>query len=385
MQKQPDGSAATELPALTPLRGVAALWVVLYHYTFQCLPTLNSAAYTHLVQKGYLAVDMFFLLSGFVLTHVYHDAFDVADRRNYWKFISARIARLYPLHLFVLLIFVATAIVFRLVEYAVAGRAEPLPIEGPQSLLALAANLLMLQGLHARELSWNYPAWSISVEFLAYLAFPFTLPAIWRARPARQIALALALFGALCLLAYLTRGNFNQWDGPLTLLRCLPEFVLGTLLYSAFRRGACAQTLSSDAVALSLLAGVLLLLHLGAPDIMVVAMFAVLILALVCNAGYLARSLNVRPLIWLGTISYSLYLIHGLVQHLAPMFVQQGLGLPSSKELPVTGALALAAGMVVISLITGTITYHSVEVTGRRYLRRCLGMWRPIRATKPAC
>ncbi len=380
MRIQPNNTAGTELPALTPLRGVAALWVVLYHYTFQCLPTLNSEAYTHLVQKGYLAVDLFFLLSGFVLTHVYHDAFDVADRRNFWKFISARIARLYPLHLFVLLIFVGTAIISRLVEYAAAGRAEPLPIEGPQSVLALAANLLMLQGLHARELSWNYPAWSISVEFLAYLAFPFTLPAIWRAQPALQTALALALFGALCLLAYLTGGNFNQWDGPLTLLRCLPEFMLGTLLYSAFRRDAFTTALSNDAVAFALMAGILLLLHFGAPDILVVAMFAVLILALVCNAGHIAPSLNVRPLIWLGTISYSLYLVHGLVQDLTPMFVQQGLGLPSSKDLPMAGALALAASMIVISLITGTITYHGVEVTGRRYLRRCLGMWRPSRA-----
>jgi peptidoglycan/LPS O-acetylase OafA/YrhL len=131
MQTRTEKATGNELPALTPLRGVAALWVVLYHYTFQRLPSLNSEAYTHLVQKGYLAVDMFFLLSGFVLTHVYHDAFNVRDRRNYWKFISARIARLYPLHLFVLLIFVATALASRLTEYASAGMLEPVAHRRP--------------------------------------------------------------------------------------------------------------------------------------------------------------------------------------------------------------------------------------------------------------
>ncbi|WP_042694571.1 acyltransferase [Azospirillum sp. B506] len=63
------------LHSLTPLRGIAALWVVLYHYSFQYFPNLHPDSYTHLVQKGYLAVDLFFMLSGFVLTHVYHGIF----------------------------------------------------------------------------------------------------------------------------------------------------------------------------------------------------------------------------------------------------------------------------------------------------------------------
>ncbi len=377
MQGRSASGGTRELPSLTPLRGIAALWVVLYHYTFQCFPSLNSAPYTHLVQKGYLAVDMFFLLSGFVLTHVYHEAFESVDGRNYWKFLNARIARLYPLHLLVLLLFVATAVASRLSEYRAAGTFEPLPLEGPRSFTALLANLFMLQGLQAGKLSWNYPAWSISVEFMAYLTFPFMLPVLWRANMVLKWAFAVALFGALCGLAYFTRDNFNQWDGPLTLWRCLPEFMLGTLLYSAFRNGRGAATLSRDSVAGGVCAAAVLLLHLGVADIAIVPLFALLILALVSNTGYFSVMLNTRPLIWLGTISYSLYVLHGLVQYLAPVVLQRWLGLQDIKALPVAPSFVLMVGMVAACLIAGTVTYYGVEITGRHYLRKLLGIWRP--------
>ena len=60
------------------------------------------------------------------------------------------------------------------------GSFESIPLTGPRSLGAIIANIFMLQGLSAGQLSWNYPTWSISVEFMAYLAFPFALPAIAR-------------------------------------------------------------------------------------------------------------------------------------------------------------------------------------------------------------
>lgn len=71
------GASNRQLPALTPLRGIAALWVVLYHYcgTAQYLPNLDITPHSYIVSKGYLAVDIFFMLSGFVMAHVYHRAF----------------------------------------------------------------------------------------------------------------------------------------------------------------------------------------------------------------------------------------------------------------------------------------------------------------------
>jgi peptidoglycan/LPS O-acetylase OafA/YrhL len=171
-------SPKEQLPSLTALRGIAALWVVLYHYSVQCFPNLDIRAYTYVVEKGYLAVDMFFMLSGFVMAHVYHQRFAKSVSDNYWSFIVARIARIYPLHLLILLLFVATAFASHLMASTLQDSLRDIPLGGSRSLEALIANIFMLQGLKASNLSWNYPAWSISVEFIAYLLFPFALPAI---------------------------------------------------------------------------------------------------------------------------------------------------------------------------------------------------------------
>src|SRR6185437_981882 len=179
------------------------------------------------------------------------------------------------------------------------------------------ANLFMLQGLKASELSWNYPAWSISVEFIAYLGFPLALPVIWRARPSRKIVLALLLVAALAGLAGVTHDDFDQWDGPLALLRCMPEFLIGSLLYAAFAGRCWRSSLGRDGVLVSVTVALLLLLHHGSNDFLVILLFPVLILAAVANQGRAAALLNTPSLVWLGEISYSLYLVHGLVQFVA--------------------------------------------------------------------
>jgi hypothetical protein len=82
------------LASLTPLRGIAALWVVLFHYCWH-FPAVHSDRYTGAVNKGYLAVDLFFMLSGFVISHVYHRVFArQVTGRHYRDFLKARVARI---------------------------------------------------------------------------------------------------------------------------------------------------------------------------------------------------------------------------------------------------------------------------------------------------
>src|ERR1700733_8687541 len=189
-------SAVSQLPSLTSLRGLAALWVVLFHYTALYFPRLDITGHSSLIGKGYLAVDLFFMLSGFVMTHVYHRAFCDSVKENYRSFLVARVARLYPLHVVVLLLFVTTALLAQLLAYASTGTAEGIPLTGTRSLAAAIANLFMLQGLSAEHLSWNYPSWSISVEFMAYLAFPLVLPMVWRGGGAIPFAALAAVCAA---------------------------------------------------------------------------------------------------------------------------------------------------------------------------------------------
>ena len=178
----------SQLPSLTSLRGLAALWVVLYHYSVQCFPSLDVTHFTHFISKGYLAVDMFFMLSGFVMTHVYYRVFANTEsiKLHYRSFLVARVARLYPMHVFVLFLFVTTALTSQMMASSATGTFLGIPWNGPESITAAVANVLMLQGLDAGKLSWNYPAWSISVEFMAYLVFPLILPIIWRASNSRK-------------------------------------------------------------------------------------------------------------------------------------------------------------------------------------------------------
>lgn len=369
-------AATAYLPSLTSLRGIAAFWVVLYHY-FQYFQNLHPERYARPMARGYLAVDLFFMLSGFVMTHVYHYVFTKrVDAANYWSFLAARIARLYPVHLTVLSLFLATAIAFRVMAYTATGTFQAIPLEGARSLSALVANLFMLQGIHASALSWDYPAWSISLEFMAYLAFPFLLHRIWRTGALSKIVLAAGLFAALGWLAYLTDDHFDQWDGPQTLLRCLPEFLLGTLLYCAFRAGTSVVGALRDTAVLGIFATLIASLYVDAPDLLIVGLFAVLVPTTVLNRGRVAILLNSGPLTWLGNISYSLYLVHGFVQYLTTKLLSHGLGINGREDLSRGGSLLLLAAMVGISLLLATYSCRYIEDPGRRYLRRALSLKR---------
>jgi peptidoglycan/LPS O-acetylase OafA/YrhL len=182
-----------------------------------------------------------------------------------------------------------------------------MPLTGPRSWGAIIANILMLQGLAAAQLSWNYPAWSISVEFIAYLAFPFALPTIARAPNVVKVIMAAVLFAVLAWLAAVTKGDLDQWNGPITLVRCMPEFLLGTLLYFAYRDYGERFWLSSDLTVLAIVAATLLGLHFGAPDLLIVSLFIALVLFAVSNTGAFAKLVNTGPPTWLGEISYSSY------------------------------------------------------------------------------
>jgi peptidoglycan/LPS O-acetylase OafA/YrhL len=372
LPSRPSPNSSGQLPALTSLRGIAAMWVVLYHYSAQCFPNLDTTEYTHLIHKGYLAVDLFFMLSGFVMTHVYHRAFsETVTQQHYWRFIVARIARVYPLHILVLLLFVVTAVTFHLAGGVSPNRLDEIPMRGPESVSAFVANVFMLQGLDAGQLSWNYPAWSISVEFVAYLVFPFALAAIWDLSSRAKAGIALCLLAALVALAALSKGNFDQWDGPITLLRCLPEFIFGTLLYCAFRASSPHPWFAGDFAAVVVIAAVIVCLHADAPDLLITSLFGAFVLIAVLNTGTFAGWAKAPALIWLGDVSYSLYLLHGFLQFLAGKLLAH-FGVHNHADLSVGSSFMLMAAMIGLCLLAAHFTYFGIEIGCRQHLREML-------------
>jgi peptidoglycan/LPS O-acetylase OafA/YrhL len=361
-------NGTTVLPSLTGLRGIAALWVVLYHYGIRYFPSIQPGAAGHVIEKGYLAVDLFFLLSGFVLTHVYIGQFAQSGSRATWPFLRARIARLYPLHIFILGLLVLDIVLPALKQYGIAN--APLHIKefGPQSISALIANLFMLQGVKASALSWNYPTWSISVECAAYLLFPLAAAWLWRAGK-RPALLGLAFFAAyLAWFGWLVGGDFNQWDGWTAFARCIPEFFAGVLLYICTAR--LPSMLRSGMLACVLALGLLVLLQIGVADGVIVFLFAGTIPLLVLGRGATSRVLNGRAAVLLGEVSYALYLVHGLVQTVAGQLLAT-LSV-ADDELSAGASLSLMVSLVALSLLCAYWAHKAIELPGRKYLRTAL-------------
>ncbi|HEX3138596.1 MAG TPA: acyltransferase, partial [Rhizobacter sp.] len=301
----------------------------------------------------------FFLLSGFVLAHVYVGQFAKTGSRATWPFLRARIARLYPLHIFILALFI--------LDY-IASESSHLNLFGPQSITALAANVFMLQGLKASALSWNYPTWSISVEFAAYLLFPFAAAWLWRAGRTPAL-LGLGVFaGYVACFSWWVGGDFNQWDGWTAFARCIPEFFAGVLLYICTARLPSLFRSGVPAAALAL--GLLVLLQTDVGDGLIVFLFACTIPLLVLGSGATSTALNGRSVVLLGEVSYALYLVHGLVQTV----VTQLLAAISvaDDELSAGASLSLMLSLVALSLVCAYWLHKAIELPGRQYLRSAL-------------
>jgi peptidoglycan/LPS O-acetylase OafA/YrhL len=164
-----------EIKALLGARALPPLMVVLFHYASFHHFVPAAAVLGPPVMKGYLWVDFFFALSGFVLTHVYGGR-EFPSGGAIVNFVKLRLARLYPVHLATLLSIALLMGALRLFDpaaYAVmyAGAHAPL-----NTWPTFVANLFLVQAWNiVPDLTWNAPAWFVSVEFLLCLLFPLFL------------------------------------------------------------------------------------------------------------------------------------------------------------------------------------------------------------------
>ena len=336
-----------EILALTAIRGLAAWWVVLFHLRAFLSPWLPSWAMAALA-AGNLAVDFFFLLSGFVIYLNY--AGRTEGLRGIADFLFARFARVYPLHFLMLLGFLG--------YFGAAALAGGTPLADQDSGYFLAS-LLLVQNWGAMEgPAWNVPAWSISAEAFAYLAFPALLALLApRRRPAWALAAAIAMLG-LSVQPFFAAFGYRYPDAVAEtgLFRCVVQFVMGMMLcelYLRLRGRALAAPLLGAVAALAVAA------MLGAPVVPLV--WAALILALALARG---GPLDRPAFVWLGQISYATYLSHYLLLTLFKyLFVEEGRAVGAG---PV--ALYLAAVLAASALL-----YHGFERPAQRWLR---GRWK---------
>lgn len=368
----PDGGAnRRHIATFDALRGVAAFIVVLLHFWIFLLPQLDWGPIGPLLERGYLAVDLFFILSGFVISHVYAKQFEAnAGPGAFQGYLRARFARIYPLHAVVLGLFVGLELAKLAAALMTSAAMEQAPFSGTRSVPALVSNILMLQAFGFHELpTWNGPSWSISAEWVAYLAFPFLVAPLARARPRLLLAtLAVCIAGLFAITAGRTYKELDLSVG-LGIPRCLFEFVMGMVLYRLSHSGR-ARFLSGDGVFALALAGVLLPVATGAHDVLVVPGLALLVLAAAENRSRATGLLSRPPFQYLGRLSYAIYLGHTLIHNVVEQASKFLTGRPFGELFGQgTGFLALVA-LVAATFVLATLLHVWVEVPARRWLRR---------------
>jgi peptidoglycan/LPS O-acetylase OafA/YrhL len=355
----PDGPQKVQFNALTGLRGFAALWVVSLHFEdVTNLLAPASVALNWLMGAGANAVPLFFVLSGFVLLHTYHERFKIFSWAEYRRYLGLRVARIYPAYLAALLLMVG------LVGAAVLRGTPHSEASYPVRWLPWEA-LMMHQWWQSDFFGWNFPDWSVSAEWFAYL-FIFPL-AIWLMKRLRGGVPAV-----LCVLIFLLAEPALRvhWTWKIPMVSLL--FLTGAGLWKIRHSWSSAGGLIEEH--LDLIGAVMLLFALAVGPAFSQYVFFVLILVSVCllilgvtyRGGIPAYVLSSRPVIYLGEISYSIYLIHGVVLRLLKIV----LPVAHFEHAPLLLRLAVVFGNFAAVILAAILLYHGVENPARRWLRR---------------
>ncbi|KAB7530287.1 acyltransferase family protein [Flagellimonas olearia] len=359
------------IDTLTPLRGIAAIWVVLYHYdqltSFTGLDYLVSRDTTMLLAKGYLFVDFFFLLSGFILTHVYGNRFQQGiNIKSSWNYLWARFSRLYPLHLFCLLthIWVACFLIFGFPN--VWGKFSHM-----YALKGIPVHLFLTQAWGSDHwLTWNVPSWSISAEWAIYMVSPLLFLFLFQKRGWWPWIMALFSFTLLGTIVHFNVKHSLDATFDWGIFRCLAEFTLGILVYNLYQEGSLKKWLSKDLSFMAMVLITLFGLHIKIHDVWIIPCFILIILTAAHNQGKVQKTMKWPLAQYLGEISYSIYMMQGLWLSLYWMGLDSWL-VDRPGTVPDTLTLfSLVMSLLFVNIVSAAWSYHNVEIPFQQKLRK---------------
>jgi peptidoglycan/LPS O-acetylase OafA/YrhL len=374
-------SSSNYINSLTALRGIAALLVVVFHFHLLIMPLADQEA-TLLIRRLYLMVDLFFILSGFIMMYVYGEWFsDTLEYPSYRKYLTARFARIYPLHF---LTFLYVLLLFSILWY------HHVPLDSTTQAVGnkndIPLHLFMLHGLRMPASgTWNTPSWSIGAEWLMYLIFPVLV------RPFNKLhASGMIVCVAIASLLYYFTPDRNVVEGyeqfrlpmknldniafPANLMRCIAGFLLGMVIYKLYTQKLGAgffNTGYSGAVCAVLM---VCLLHLSLPDFITIWTFPILILAVAHNDVVEKSILKSKPLQFLGDISYSVYLVH--IPIIFTLMVYKMIQPAAAKDPMAAQAPNYLVGwiacLIFLSLVIGlaTLLYRYYELPWRKTINQ---------------
>ena len=365
MQQANRSADSHEIRPLTGIRGFAASMVVLLHFYDSWVILLPSLSFClAFAARGHLGVDLFFLLSGFILSYVYSAGDARLGFGDYRRFVWFRIARIYPNHV---------AMLVCLALLVMTARRLGVTLSGDYPLSGLPFQLSMT---HAWPFShggaWNYPSWTISAEWFAYLCI---FPISWRLLrlDVGEVASLILCFALLALWLFVLSPKANPAFHRLLQVSC--EFIAGALLFGVYRKAgrftrSCQQ---HGAMLFVILLGVLLFWPTSSPLAvpLITLLFPALLLGLTSETSFLSTLFSSSFPLWLGRVSYALYMSHGVVRKLLKIV------LPSERyiasPLPVRLLLLFVnAGLI---LLFAAALYYVVEIPARNCMRRIYQRW----------
>ncbi len=355
--------------SLESLRGLAALLIVFHH-----LPAWYVPAYeVGFVRHSYLMVEFFFVLSGFVLFHSYGTL--IANRFDFLRFMFLRFGRLYPVHVTFLLLYLGleTAKYIAATKYGIVGGNTRPFVEN--SIGAFFEHLFLVQalGFSSHALTFNIPSWSISTEFYTYVVFGLSV--LYLSRRGFLFLSVAVVAGSLSLLLF--RGEqIGYFD---SILNCLAGFFCGCLAYGVFQ-AAGSRALSGGWSWLSLGFVVILLCFKAEGngwDSVMFPLSALLILSLLLAPRCGLNSILLKsPLRWLGKVSYSLYMSHGITIWAINQICRLILKMPQAMvegvltpQLSPHLALIVYPMTVIATLAAAQITFKLIENPSRQWTR----------------
>jgi peptidoglycan/LPS O-acetylase OafA/YrhL len=375
---------------LTGVRFLAAAWVMLYHFQdpldriHLLVPVLHDT-----LRVGRLGVDLFFALSGFILTHTYLTKLGPRlHRSGTLRFWWLRLARIYPVH-FVMLNVAGLAVIAQ----QKLGVGDSSSREWLNPVDYLKQVLLVQEWGPDPQRGWNFPAWSLSMEWLAYLLFPLLVLVLFRFRD-RLATGWLCVAWVVVLIPLIWYGITYTGDsyyisGWGSTIRILTEFTAGAITYLIVSRlgeiaprsrpERLATTLSFVLPGLLVIGAVVLgslpaLQWPGAGPNEPPRLHLVLVPLLVAWIGTLAVSrrglvpfLSTDRLVLGGYISYSLYMTHT---------VWYGLWRAGLGAVGIEGGPIYAVGVVLLFAVAITVAWlmwRWVEEPAREWMRRRVG------------
>tara|TARA_Y100000768_G_scaffold289138_1_gene223291 strand:+ start:8218 stop:9303 length:1086 start_codon:yes stop_codon:yes gene_type:complete len=348
---------------LESLRGIAALMVAISHFRIDSLIYQNQ-----FVGNSYLWVDFFFVLSGFVIALNYQ--FNIKNSKDLYVFQAKRFLRLYPLHIIMLLMFLGLECAEYLKELILdnAGIASAF---SKNSFEAFIHNLFLTHNIFLKDVSWNYPSWSISAEFYTYFIFGLI---VLFSRGSIIFAIFISIFLTLISFFILL---YTSMDTSMGVIRCLLSFFLGVIIFNINKISSFEiPAFFSYVIFLFAILGI----YFSGPsqtislNIFMPIVFSALIFSLLRSESNnrLIEILNINFLIFLGAISYSIYMIHALLWRVISIFLRYVANIEGSEELAMISNNEFLSGIILIGsvavlILASNFSFKYIELKYNEY------------------